>query len=58
MNISDIMTRAVYTCRPTDTLDEVARTMWERDCGCVPVIDEEGRVRARRIDPAHALAQV
>jgi CBS domain-containing protein len=44
MNIADIMTRTVYTCRRDDTLDAAARTMWEHDCGCLPVVDDDGRV--------------
>lgn len=44
MNISEIMTRDVRTCRLDDSLETPARIMWETDCGCVPVIDPEGRV--------------
>lgn len=43
MFIRDLMTRDVKTCRPTDTLHEAARIMWENDCGCLPVVDHEGR---------------
>ncbi len=31
-------------CRPTDTLNEPARLMWELDCGAVPVVDEAGHL--------------
>lgn len=39
-----LMTRDVKTCRPEDTLDVPARLMWDHDCGCVPVVDENDHV--------------
>lgn len=42
MKIDAFMTRKPATCRPDDTLAEVARKMWEHDVGCLPVIDSEG----------------
>jgi CBS domain-containing protein len=41
MKVQELMARPVETCRPDDTLDRAARIMWERDCGCVPVVQEE-----------------
>jgi CBS domain-containing protein len=40
------MQSEVATCTPGDALSEAARLMWERDCGCVPVVagDGSGRV--------------
>ena len=35
--VEQIMSRAVATCRPDDSLDTAARLMWEHDCGVVPV---------------------
>lgn len=35
------MSRAVESCRPGDALNAAARIMWERDCGCVPVVVQE-----------------
>lgn len=43
MKVADVMTREVVCCRPEDSLDRAAQVMWERDCGCVPVVDEGGR---------------
>jgi len=40
MLIENVMTKAVWTCTPDDTLSEAARIMWERDCGCVPVVED------------------
>jgi CBS domain-containing protein len=42
MQVQELMTRDVATCRPTDTLDRAAQMMWEHDCGCVPVVDDGG----------------
>lgn len=44
MKVEQLMSRAVETCTPDDSLDGAARIMWERDCGCVPVTerDDEG----------------
>jgi CBS domain-containing protein len=50
MNVEKIMTRTVRTCSPEDTLDTAARLMWEHDCGCVPVVDADGRVLAMLTD--------
>ena len=44
MKVEDIMTRDVQSCRPENVLAEAAIIMWERDCGCVPVVDGEGKV--------------
>jgi CBS-domain-containing membrane protein len=38
------MTRAVITCDAEDTLAAAARRMWDRDCGCLPVVDAHGHV--------------
>jgi CBS domain-containing protein len=40
--VGDLMQRDVATCTPDDTLGEAARIMWERDCGCVPVVASDG----------------
>ncbi len=37
------MTRQVTTCRPTNNLSRAAQLMWERRCGCLPVVDDDGR---------------
>src|SRR5690606_12784324 len=43
MNVAQLMTSPAATCRSTDTLNRAAQIMWERDCGTVPVVDDEGR---------------
>ena len=44
MKVRDIITTDVSSCQPETTLAAVAQTMWERDCGILPVVTSEGRV--------------
>jgi len=44
MKIRDVMTPRVETCFTEDSLATAARRMWERDCGCVPVLNDQARV--------------
>ena len=39
MNVAESMTSQVATCTAAQTLANAARIMWERDVGCVPVVD-------------------
>lgn len=41
MKVDEVMTRDVLTCGPEEGLNAAARIMWDRDCGCVPVIERE-----------------
>ena len=50
MKVEELMTKDVGACRPFDSLDRTAKIMWERDCGAVPVVDQEGRVIAMLTD--------
>ncbi len=50
MKVEELMTADVGACRPFDTVDRSAKVMWERDCGAVPVVDQEGRVIAMLTD--------
>jgi CBS-domain-containing membrane protein len=43
MRVQEIMTTDVEACRPTNDLASIAMSMWRRDCGIVPVIDDSGR---------------
>jgi CBS domain-containing protein len=42
--VAAIMSRAVRTCLPTDSLNRAAQIMWENNCGAVPVVSPEGLV--------------
>ena len=40
MKVEQLMTRPVQTCRRSDPLNAAAQIMWERDCGCLPVVEQ------------------
>lgn len=44
MKVLEIMTTDVRTCGPEDKLAAAALTMWENDCGVVPVVNGTGQV--------------
>jgi CBS domain-containing protein len=44
MNVSQLMSQSVETCRPEDSLAFAAGKMWDRDVGCLPVVAADGRV--------------
>ena len=44
MRVEEVMTKDVKTCRREDTLEAAARLMWDNDCGCAPVVDDERHV--------------
>jgi CBS domain-containing protein len=52
MRVEQLMSKNVTPCDAEDRLSEVARIMWERDCGSVPVVAQTdgGRVVAMITD--------
>jgi len=44
MKIEKLMHGDVGACHADDKGSLAAKIMWERDCGCVPVLDESSRV--------------
>ena len=50
MNVGQVMTRMVYSCQGSDSLNRAAQIMWENDCGCVPVEDADGKAIAMITD--------
>ena len=44
MIVREIMTSDVRTCAPENDLAAAAKTMWDRDCGFLPVVDRYGKV--------------
>lgn len=46
MRVKDVMTCEVHSCRPGESLAAAARVMWDHDCGCVPIVDDQGSVVA------------
>ena len=43
LRVDSIMSKDIVSCRPSDSLNAAAQIMWDRDCGCVPVVDSDGR---------------
>jgi CBS domain-containing protein len=39
-----IMTAAVNTCSPSDSLNRAAQILWDTNCGSVPVVDGGGKL--------------
>lgn len=50
MKVKELMARDVYAVSADDSLNEAAHIMWEHDCGCVPVVDQELHVVAMLTD--------
>ncbi|HKS16443.1 MAG TPA: CBS domain-containing protein, partial [Planctomycetota bacterium] len=44
MKVKDLCTRLVRTCGPDTTLSSAGWTMWEGDCGILPVVDESRKL--------------
>lgn len=44
MRVEDVMTGEAVSCRAQDDLGHVAKLLWDRDCGAVPVVDGADRV--------------
>jgi len=44
MKVFEVMTIDVGYCHPEENLTRAAEIMWEKDCGVVPVVDEQKRV--------------
>jgi CBS domain-containing protein len=42
MKVESAMCSQVFTCTPSDSLNRAAQIMWEKDCGCLPVVDDDG----------------
>lgn len=54
--LAQIMSRDVATCAPGDSLAQALITMWDRDVGCLPVVDRHGRVVGMITDRDAAIA--
>lgn len=44
MKVDEVMTHDAVFCRSSDNLARAAQLMWDHDCGCVPIVDDEARV--------------
>ncbi|MBL8754544.1 MAG: CBS domain-containing protein [Planctomycetes bacterium] len=50
MKVQEAMTRSPATCLLQDSLHAAAQKLWEHDCGCLPVVDRDGRALAMLTD--------
>ncbi len=50
MKVEALMMQGVASCRAEDGGNQAARMMWERDCGSIPVVDEDRHVVAMVTD--------
>ncbi|MGD8640959.1 MAG: CBS domain-containing protein [Gammaproteobacteria bacterium] len=44
MNVNEIMTKDVGTCSADSDLESVAKIMWDKDCGSIPVLDNSNKL--------------
>ena len=44
MKVKKLMKKGVGFCNPQDNLTDAARVMWQKDCGVVPVVDEDKKI--------------
>lgn len=44
MKVNDICTPTVRSCTPDTKLSDAGWSMWEGDCGILPVVDDTGKV--------------
>lgn len=44
MKVKEVMTRDVRACQLSTSLAEAASSLWDSDCGVLPVVDEQGKV--------------
>jgi CBS domain-containing protein len=43
MYVNEAMTTDVKTCKTYNSLNDVARLMWEGDCGAIPVVSDDNK---------------
>jgi len=44
MNVSDVMMSDVESCHSNSSLEDIAISMWNNDCGSVPIVDEHNKL--------------
>jgi CBS domain-containing protein len=44
MLVKKIMSETPATCHVDTTCSEAAKLMWDRDCGVIPVVDDQGKI--------------
>ena len=44
MKVKDVMTVDVKSCRPETNAAEAVKTMWDQDCGALPIVNNDRKV--------------
>lgn len=44
MNVEELMTKSPACCLIDDFASEAAQVFWEKDCGCVPLVNDQGEL--------------
>ncbi|MHC4989452.1 MAG: CBS domain-containing protein [Planctomycetota bacterium] len=44
MLVDKLMSKEVFSCHADDDMGVAAKVLWEHDCGCVPVVEDDLRV--------------
>jgi CBS domain-containing protein len=55
-SLPDLMSRPVVTCQVSDSLGRAVTTMWERDVGFLPVLDQDQKIAGTLTDRDAAIA--
>ncbi len=50
MFVEEQMMKNIRSCRTSDSLATAAKVLWDNDCGCVPVIDDDDRLHGMLTD--------
>jgi len=56
MRIDKIRSKTAVTVTETQTLNDAAHLMWTHDCGCTPVVDQQGVIKGMLTDRDIAMA--
>lgn len=56
MQVREVMTGNVKSCRPVTNLAEAAKIMWDNDCGVLPAVNDEGKIIGTITDRDIAIA--
>jgi len=44
MRIDELMTSPIVTCQSNETLEAAARELWDRDCGALAIVNDQGHL--------------
>jgi CBS-domain-containing membrane protein len=42
--VAEVMSTEVASCHMNDSMNHAAQLMWEHDCGCIPIVDDDRHV--------------